>query len=142
MEKVRKATQEWCDKNGVPGPPEPGETEHGHRSHNTALHQQPGIGLVNVPIAPNSAEWKRPDGQSCIHAERLKHERRDTWNLKSVIELSDLHKNCNATGETIIVGGIHPIVYLKHAEDPKMAKYRCRIVYSAPRATTTQQGLH
>ena len=62
--------------------------------------------------------------------------------MKSVIELGDLYKMHNATGENIIVGGIHPIVYVKHAEDPKMAKHRCRIVYSAPRARPTEQGLH
>ena len=87
IDEVRKATQAWCDKNGTPGPPDPSETDHGHRSNNPALHAQPGIGLVNVPVAPNSSEWKSKDAQDCIGAEKAKHERRGAWNLNSVIEM-------------------------------------------------------
>ena len=54
---------------------------------NPALHPQPGIGLVNIPVAPNSAEWKTKNAQDCIGAEKAKHERRGTWNLKSVMDI-------------------------------------------------------
>ena len=87
MDKVLKATQAWCDKNGTPGPPDASETDEEHRLRKIALHPQPGFGLVNVPIAPSSAEWNGKAAQDCIGAEKAKHERRGTWDLKSVVEL-------------------------------------------------------
>ena len=103
---------------------------------------QPGFGLVNQPIAPGSVEWKSASGQECIETEKNKHERRGTWNLNTVIELTDLIKETNASGEIVVLGGIHPILYKKQSEDPNISVNRCRIVYNAPQARTTQSGLN
>ena len=137
---AKKATQQWCAENGVPGLL--ADAEETHRRRNIAHEQQPGFGFVNQPIAPGSAEWKSSAGQDCIDKERCKHERRGTWNLKPVIELPKLMEETQATGEVVVLGGIHPILYKKHAEDPNIAVNRCRIVYNAPQARTTQSGLN
>ena len=47
-----------------------------------------------------------------------------------------------ATGEVVVLGGIHPILYKEHPEDPNIAVSRCRIVYNAPQARATQSGLN
>ena len=56
--------------------------------------------------------------------------------LGKVVELHDLLKETRETGEEIILGGIHPIMYEKHSEDVKRALIRARVVFTAPRAKT------
>ena len=97
---------------------------------------------MNQPIAPGSEEWKSHAGQTCIQQEKEKHERRGTCNLKPLINLQDLNNETNRSGEGIVIGGIHPILYKKHADDPRISVNRCRVVYNAPRANTTQSGLN
>ena len=62
--------------------------------------------------------------------------------MDSVIELTSLIEETKVPGEVVALGGIHPILYKKHAEDLKISVNRCRIVYNAPQAKTSQSGLN
>ena len=95
------------------------------------------FGLVNKPIPANSETWKSKAGQDAMQEERAKHEKRGTWNLKGVIELNDLMKQTRETGEGVILGGVHPVMYQKNSENPEQASLRVRIVFTAPRAKTS-----
>jgi hypothetical protein len=130
---AKASLQTWCESEGVPGPNE--WEEEGHRQRLPAL--QPGFGLVNKPIADNLQEWKSSKGQKAIQDERQKHEDRKTWDLSQVVELSTLLKETRAAGEEVILGGVHPVMYEKHAEDVDKSKIRARVVFTAPRARTT-----
>ena len=92
--------------------------------------------LVNKPIAANSVQWKSKGGQDAIQIEKGKHEKRGTWNLGGVVELHDLLKQTRESGEEVILGGVHPVMYEKHTEDIELAEVRCRVVFTAPRART------
>ena len=56
--KSRSSLEGWCEAEGVPGP---SGTQLGHRRR--VGHEQPGFGLVNKPVAANSAEGKNQVGQ-------------------------------------------------------------------------------
>jgi len=130
--KARSSLEEWCEAEGVRGP---SEIVDGHRSRK---HEPlPGFGLVNKPVAANSPEWKSKAGQSALQDERQKHEKKGTWLCDKVVELSELLKETRASGEEVIIGGVHPVMYEKHSEDPKHAMLRARVVFTAPRARTS-----
>ena len=97
--KARSALEEWCEAEGVPGPSAPPE---GHRPRRADL--QPGFGLVNKPVAANSAEWKSQAGQQALDDEQVKHEKRVTWELDKVVELSQLLQEMRQSGEEVVIG--------------------------------------
>ena len=114
---------------GVPFLQEPREGHRQIRNDNQML----GFGMVTRPIPPNSKEWNSPAGQAAVQDEITNHEKRGTWDISQVIELDDLLKECRVTGEDVIIGGVHPILGAKQAEKG-VIDYRCRAVFTAPRA--------
>ena len=72
-------------------------------------------------------------GQAAIVEEVSSHEKRGTWDVSQVVELDDLMTECRSTGEDVILGGVHPILGAKQAEKGAI-DYRCRVVFTAPRA--------
>ena len=130
-EETRQALQEWCFNEGVPPPQEPRE---GHREK--VSDEMPlTFGLVTRPVAPNSAEWNSERGQHAIAEEMSNHTRRGTWDLSRVRELDDVVQEAWNTSEDVIYGGVHPILGAKGAERGT-TEYRCRVVFTAPRAPT------
>ena len=129
---VRKSLKEWCEDHEVPGPSNEAEE---HREKNVTRTTE--FGLVNKPIPANSETWKSKAGQDAMQEERAKHEKRGTWNLKGVIEVNDLMKQTRETGEEVILGGVHPVMYQKNSENPEQASLRVRFVFTAPRAKTS-----
>jgi hypothetical protein len=93
--------------------------------------------LVNRPVAANSKEWKSTEGQDAIQIERGKHERRGTWDSTRVKELGQLLRETREGGKEVVIGGVHPVMYRKHAEDAVKAILRARVVYTAPSARTS-----
>ena len=130
--KARNSSEKWFEEEGVPGPT---GDQVGHRPRQNAL--QPGFGLVNKPVAANSTEWRSPAGQAAIEDERLKHEKRMTWEIDKVVELADLLRETRGSGEEVVIGGVHPVMYEKHSEDKEHAELRARVVFTAPRARTS-----
>ena len=122
--------KEWCSNEGVPGPSE--ELE-GHRPKNQPVCS---FGFVNKPIPAGSETWRSPAGKDAIQEERKKHEKKGTWNVNKVVELSKLLEEKRKSGEEIILGGVHPVMYQKHSESPADAVLRARVVFTAPRAKT------
>jgi len=94
------------------------------------------FGFVNKPIPADSEAWKSKDGQHALQGEKGKHEKRGTWDLSGVVEMRDLLKEVRESGEEIVIGGVHPVMYQKHSEDEKQAVLRARIVFTSPRART------
>ena len=41
------------------------------------------------------------------------------------------------TGEEVVLGGVHPVMYEKNSEDKEKAQLRARAVFTAPRARTS-----
>ena len=121
--------QEWCQNEGIPGPNEELEGR-------PKTQAKCSFGLVNKLIPAGSEMWKSQDAKNAIQVEKEKHEKRGTWDVEKVIELRKLEKNMKETGEEVILGGVHPVMYQKHSESPKDAVLRDRIVFTAPRAKT------
>ena len=129
---AKASLDEWCQREGVPGP---SQNTVGHRQRVAA--PQAGFGLVNKPVAANSKEWRSSSGQQALVDEKQKHEKRGTWDLKGVVELSKLLQETRRTGEEVVIGGVHPVMYEKHSEDAENATLRARVVFTAPRARTS-----
>ena len=132
-QEAREALVRWCKDEGVP-PPCPDRIGHRDKSDDLML----GFGLVTRPIPANSKEWKSIKGQEAIITEMGEHAKRGTWNMNSVRELDDILKEARQTGEETVLGGVHPILGAKGAEDceEKDLDLRCRVVFTAPRAWT------
>ena len=126
---ARGSLEAWCLEEGVP-PPQPPRVGHRDKADEEMTL---GFGLVTRPISAGSPEWKSAEGQRAIEEEMANHAKRGTWDVSGVIELDGLMKECRNTGEDAIIGGIHPILGAKQAEKG-VVDYRCRVVFSAPRA--------
>ena len=63
------------------------------------------------------------------------HQKRGTWNIDGVRELSELMEECRKADEDIILGAVHPIMGAKGSESQKAERVpedlRVRTVFTA-----------